>query len=244
MSKKIAAGADSILLDVKVGSGAFMKTLEEARELAQVMVDIGRDCGRSMAAVLTCMDAPLGQAVGNGLEVAEAVDVLKGGGPEDIKELSIELTAGILAMAKDIPLEKAREMASATLKDGRAFNKFVEMVSAQGGDISYIQNPAMFMSATVTPLTSPVSGYVCAMNGELCGTASHILGHCPMGLHDPAAGIIFHKKIGDRVEKGETLADLHSDIPEAIQESLQMLTAAYTFSDTKPKIGPLVLETM
>jgi pyrimidine-nucleoside phosphorylase len=118
------------------------------------------------------------------------------------------------------------------------------MAAAQGGDVSYLHNPSLFMSATVTALVSPQAGYVASMNGELCGTASHILGHCPLGMFDTAAGVIFHKKIGDYVEKGETLADLHSDIPEAIQEALEMLTNAYGFSDTKPQIGPLVLETM
>jgi len=235
MSKKIAAGAQTIVLDIKVGSGAFMKSLPEAQELARVMVDIGKDCGRNMSAVITAMDAPLGQAVGNALEVAEAIDVLKGAGPTDVRDLSIELTAQILSLAKGMDISQAREKAAATLDDGTAFAKFTDMVEAQGGNI-----PTQFVGANIVrPLPAPKSGYISTINGQICGHAAHI---CSTANTDLSAGIIFIKKPGDYVEAGEALAYLHSNDEAAISQAQALLLTAYDFSDEKSAEIPLIYE--
>ncbi|MCL2855417.1 MAG: thymidine phosphorylase [Defluviitaleaceae bacterium] len=221
MSKKIAAGADAIVLDVKVGSGAFMKTLEDARHLAQIMVDIGKDCGRKVAAVLTAMDAPLGNAVGDGVEVLEAIDVLNGAGPDDIRELSVQLTAQIYSLAKDVDVDAARKLAEATLADGMAFEKFQQMVKVQGGQLDEIAKTPS------SPFVAPQTGYIFAMDGEICGMAAHLVD-----------GITFHKKLGNWVEQGEVLALIHGNNPK----TPEMLAKAYTFAQTKPTPTPLIYE--
>jgi len=235
MSKKIAAGAEVIVLDVKVGSGAFMKSLPEARELARIMVDIGKDCGRKMAAVVTAMDAPLGYAVGNGLEVSEAIRCLQGGGPDDIRVLSIELTAHILMLAKDINEDEARKMAADTLDNGAALAKFMEMAVAQGADEHF----ELELSAHRTGIHAPRAGYITAMDGEVCGHAAHI---CSNGNSDMTAGIVFQKKTGDYVEQGETVAYLLSNDPAALEQARALLETAYTLGDAKPADVPLVYE--
>ncbi|MDR2166955.1 MAG: thymidine phosphorylase [Clostridiales bacterium] len=233
MSKKIAAGAQSIVLDIKVGSGAFMKNLDEARQLARIMVDIGRDCGRNMSAVLTAMDAPLGRAVGNAVEVIEAVEVLRGGGSEDVKTLSIELVAQILVLAEGHGESEARAMAVNALTSGAAFDKFAEMVAAQGGDVAYIHDTSLFPKPKhILTLTAPQSGYVDALNGQICGFAAHTSGE----------GIIFEKKTGDIVARGCALAYIHSNDLNAAKEAHDLLLKAYKFSESKPKEIPLIYE--
>jgi len=226
MSKKIAAGAKNIVLDVKAGSGAFMKTHEEARQLAQVMVDIGRDCGRNMAAVITAMDAPLGRAVGNASEVAEAADVLRGDGPNDIKELSVELTAQILMIAKDMDETKARKAAQNCIDDGSAYKRFERMVLAQGGSLEYIDNWASDVQCT--PLRAVKAGCIDIMNGQACGHASRMVDD-----------IIFIKKTGDYVDEGEIIAEIYGANPNP---AMELLDTAYKYSDVKPKQNPLIYE--
>jgi len=212
-----------------------MKTLPEARELAQAMVDIGKDCGRKISAVITAMDAPLGAAVGNALEVVEAIEVLQGAGPADIRQLSIELTAQILMLAKDMDKKQAKEMAATSLDDGTALGKFNQMIKAQGGII-----PLSFAEANIVrPLTSPCEGYIGRINGQICGHAAHI---CSAANTDPLAGIIFTKKIGDYVGKGETLAYLHTNDNKTAMEAEELLKTAYSFANEKPEDMPLIYE--
>jgi pyrimidine-nucleoside phosphorylase len=240
MSKKIAAGAQSIVLDIKVGSGAFMKDLDSARQLARIMVDIGRDCGRNMSAVITAMNAPLGRAVGNAIEVIEAIQVLKGDGPDDIKILSIELVAQILTLAKGLNAHEAKKIAEASLTSGAAFNKFVEMVAAQSGDTAYIHDTSLFpRSRPLDFLLSPETGYIDSINGQICGLAANI---CSIGNTDLFAGIHFEKKTGDFVEQGQPLAILRSNDPNALKKAQELLVTAYNFADTKPAEIPLIHE--
>lgn len=247
MSKKLAAGAQCILLDVKVGSGAFMKTLEEAKELARVMTEIGNRAGRRTGALITNMDRPLGYAVGNALEVAEACETLRGRGPEDLTEICIRLAGGLLQLAglcKE--KEEACEWARAQLKNGCAFAKWKEMIAAQGGDAQFAENPNRFPKAEKKLfLFAEEEGYIASLNTEKCGEASVLLG---AGRErkgdpiDPAAGILLKKKPGDFVRQGDILAELHFSgkvDPTAAQEILQK---AYSVSLYKPELSPLIYE--
>lgn len=217
MSKKIAAAADIIVLDVKFGSGAFMKTLEEARHLAQIMVDIGRDCGRKVSAVITPMDAPLGNAVGTGVEVLEALEVLKNKGPADIRELSVKLSAQILSLAFDIKEDAACGLAEEVLQNGKAYQKFCEMVKEQGGNLDELVNKVYH---NTIHLKSPKTGYITHMNGEICGMAAH-----------KTDGIIFHKKPGDHVIKGQTLAHIYPNQFTDVDKTLEDLLASLRFAN-------------
>ena len=247
MSKKLAAGAQCILLDVKVGSGAFMKTLEEAKELARVMTEIGNRAGRRTGALITNMDRPLGYAVGNALEVAEACETLRGRGPEDLTEICIRLAGGLLQLAglcKE--KEEACERAKAQLKNGCAFAKWKEMIAAQGGDAQFAENPNRLPKAEKELfLFAEEEGYIASLNTEKCGEASVLLG---AGRErkgdpiDPAAGILLKKKPGDFVRQGDILAELHFSgkvDPTAAQEILQK---AYSVSLYKPELSPLIYE--
>lgn len=247
MSKKLAAGAQCILLDVKVGSGAFMKTLEEAKELARVMTEIGNRAGRRTGALITNMDRPLGYAVGNALEVAEACETLRGRGPEDLTEICIRLAGGLLQLAglcKE--KEEACEWARAQLKNGCAFAKWKEMIAAQGGDAQFAENPNRLPKAEKKLfLFAEEEGYIASLNTEKCGEASVLLG---AGRErkgdpiDPAAGILLKKKPGDFVRQGDILAELHFSgkvDPTAAQEILQK---AYSVSLYKPELSPLIYE--
>lgn len=247
MSKKLAAGAQCILLDVKVGSGAFMKTLEEAKELARVMTEIGNRAGRRTGALITNMDRPLGYAVGNALEVAEACETLRGRGPEDLTEICIRLAGGLLQLAglcKE--KEEACERARAQLKNGCAFAKWKEMIAAQGGDAQFAENPNRLPKAEKKLfLFAEEEGYIASLNTEKCGEASVLLG---AGRErkgdpiDPAAGILLKKKPGDFVRQGDILAELHFSgkvDPTAAQEILQK---AYSVSLYKPELSPLIYE--
>ena len=247
MSKKLAAGAQCILLDVKVGNGAFMKTLEEAKELARVMTEIGNRAGRRTGALITNMDRPLGYAVGNALEVAEACETLRGRGPDDLTEICIRLAGGLLQLAglcKE--KEEACEWARAQLKNGCAFAKWKEMIAAQGGDAQFAENPNRLPKAEKKLfLFAEEEGYIASLNTEKCGEASVLLG---AGRErkgdpiDPAAGILLKKKPGDFVRQGDILAELHFSgkvDPTAAQEILQK---AYSVSLYKPELSPLIYE--
>jgi len=246
MSKKLASGADAIVLDVKTGRGAFMQTLQEARELARVMVDIGKGAGKRITALLTGMDRPLGASIGNALEVAEAAEVLKGGGPQDLKEICIELAANMLALGGKGALEECRGMAWKAISGGAGMAKLIEMVKRQGGDPEAVENPDRLPQAPVkAEWRAAASGYIQSMRAEKLGMASVILGagrKTKKDAIDPAAGIVLLKKTGDMVEKGDAIAVLHTSKEECIPEALQILNASVEIGDKTPAVMPLILD--
>jgi pyrimidine-nucleoside phosphorylase len=227
MSKKIAAGADAIVLDVKTGAGAFMKTLDDSRELAKAMVRIGNNVGRKTMAVISDMSQPLGFAIGNALEVKEAIDTLKGEGPEDLAELSLTLGSHMVFLAgKAESLADARQLLEAAIADGSALEKMKVFLSSQGGDASVVDDPSKLPQARfVTPLEAKTSGYVSEIIADEVGTAAMLLGAGRATKEseiDLAVGLILKKKIGDKVEIGEPLAEIHSNSEdiEEVRESL------------------------
>lgn len=224
MSKKLASGTDTILLDVKVGQGAFMKNIEEARALSKLMIEIGENLHRDVKAVITDMDQPLGYAIGNTLEVKEVIETLQGNGPEDLTTLCLELGAIMLVQAQIYQDKKAARAAlEENLHNGKGFEKLVELVKAQKGDTSVILDPSNFAVAKkIKAIKSPQSGYLNKMNALKIGQVALELG---AGRHqkeddiDFAAGIVLAKKVNDYIEKGEVIAHLHSD--KAISKELQ-----------------------
>ena len=245
MSKKLAAGSDAILLDVKTGSGAFMKSLDDAIELAREMVTIGENAGKTTVALITEMDIPLGHNIGNSLEVIEAIETLKGNGPKDLTDVCVELGANLLFMAGVNTLENTRLMVREALQDGRAFNKMIEFVKAQGGDSSFIEDNSKFDKAKFEyEVLSLEEGYVYEMNTEKIGISSVLLGagrHTKDDIIDFAAGIRLEKKTGDKVKKGDTLAILYTNNEESISEAEALVYQAYKILNEKPKLNPLVL---
>ena len=245
MSKKLASGSDAIVMDVKTGSGAFMKTVEAAKELAQAMVDIGKGAGKKTVALLTEMDRPLGYNIGNDLEVEEAIDILKGKGTDDLKEVCVELAANMLLLAGKGTLDGCREMAVQVIEDGRALSKLKEMVAKQGGDPLCIDDPSKLPKAPVQKKwKAEASGYVCGMQAEKLGMASLILGAGRLtkkDIVDPSAGIVLLKKTGDKIEKGETLAILHTSKDVSVPEAINLLNAALVVEETPVSLGPLIL---
>ncbi len=216
MSKKLASGADCILLDVKCGNGAFMKNKEDAKKLAKTMVDIGKKLNKNVIAEITDMDQPLGKAVGNNLEIKEVIDTLNNKGPKDITELCIESGSIMLTQAKLFKNEEeARKALVENLNNGNAFKKFVDFVEAQNGDISYILNPDKFdVAKNILPIYSEEEGFVKEINALTIGISSMHLGGGREKIEDVidmSAGIILNKKIGDKVEKGELLATLYTN---------------------------------
>ena len=236
MSKKLASGADAIVLDVKTGNGAFMKSLNDARVLAEEMVEIGYLSGKKMKAVITDMDQPLGYAVGNALEVKEAIDTLKGHGPEDLTELVITLGSYmVIAAEKADTFEDAAQLMEMTLKNGDAWEKFCEFVEAQGGDVSQVQDKALLPCAKyIIPVKSEESGYVIAIETEEIGRICLLLGggrETKESIIDPAVGIVLCRKKGDYIAKDEILAYIHADDDEKLSEAETRLRAAYSYSD-------------
>ncbi len=216
MSKKIAAGADAIVLDVKFGAGAFMKTLEDAKQLAQAMVEIGRDAQRQTVAFLTDMNQPLGSAIGNALEVKEAIETLKGHGPKDLEELVLQLASQMVVLAKKAPdVETAYEQLKEKLHRGEAFNKFKEFVQAQGGDVAQIENPDLLPKAdSIIPVKASQSGYVHQIDALSIGLAAMKLGAgraTKDDMIDMAVGVVLDKKVGDSVGEGDVLAYIHAN---------------------------------
>lgn len=239
MSKKLAAGSDGIVLDVKTGSGAFMKTLEDSITLAQKMVSIGNGAGRTCTALITDMDVPLGMAVGNSLEVTESIEVLRGRGPADLKEVSLRLAAEMLHTAGLGNAKSCYYMAAETLQDGRAFEAFVQMVEAQGGDSDYIRHPELFAkSPLVHEVKAEEDGYVTGMDTEGIGFSSVLLkaGRSRKDdIIDSSAGLILKKKYGDWVKKGEVLAELHASEESLFGPAEKLLLRSYRISEEKPK---------
>lgn len=216
MSKKLASGANAICLDVKVGSGAFMKNLIEATKLAELMVKIGNNAGRKITAILTDMDEPLGFAVGNQLEVIEAINTLKGNGPKDLTDLCLEIGAYLVLDAKKADsFEEAKKLLKAQINNGQAFEKLCEMVIAQGGDVNYIKNPDLWPKAKeIIEIKATEDGYVNHINALEIGVGSMLLGGGRETIQDKidfSVGIVLNKKIDDFVQKGDVLAYIHTN---------------------------------
>lgn len=245
MSKKLAAGSDCILLDVKTGSGAFMKTLEDSIELAKTMVAIGERAGRRTVALISDMNRPLGCNIGNSLEVIEAVDTLKGKGPEDLTGVCISLAANMLYLAGKGDINECEALAAETIKDGSAFEKFKEMIAAQGGDVSVLDDTDKFEKATVIyEVKATEDGYISNIDTEKYGIASVLLGAGREKKGDPidySAGIIMNKNTGDAVKNGETIATLLTNKQELCQNAEKTLLEAVTISSEKPELPPHVL---
>lgn len=237
MSKKLAGGADGIVLDVKTGCGAFMETEEDARELAQIMVGIGEDAGRDTVALLSDMNQPLGHAVGNALEVKEALATLRGDGPEDFWRHCLEVAGYMLLLAgRAETIEEAKQLATAARDDGRALQKFREMVEAQGGNVDQIDDPGLLPRARyVEDIVAPRDGYVAAMDTADLGWASVKLGAGRLvksDVIDHAVGFILPLKIGDHVSAGQVIGTIHANDPAKLQETREDILAAITFADS------------
>lgn len=245
MSKKIAAGADGIVLDVKTGSGAFMKSPEDSFRLAKAMVEIGTQVGRRTVALITGMEQPLGFAVGNALEVKEAIAVLEGRGPKDLEELCLILGARMLMLAglADTP-EAGRQRLEVLLADGTAREKFKQLISAQGGNAAVVENPELLPAARIQrEVAATEGGFVKQIAAETIGLAATVLGagrETKDSPVDPAVGIVLTKKIGDRAAAGEPLAVVHSNDPDKAALAASMITGAYTFADAKPPVPKLI----
>ena len=246
MSKKLASGANTILLDVKFGSGAFMKTLENARDLARTMVEIGSSLNRDTRAVLTDMDEPLGMAVGNNLEVKEAIATLQGKGPKDLVELVTTAGAIMLEQAKiAATYEEGRSKIQAAIANGAGFAKLKELFAAQGGDVSYLEHPEKFpVSKHLVPILSKEDGYVSRIDSLSIGVSSMQLGGGRATMDDTidmSAGIVLRKKIGDPVRKGEPLAICHTN-KENCEEVFRNVLSAFSIQKEKPEERKIVFD--
>lgn len=244
MSKKLAAGSDCILLDVKTGSGAFMKTMEEAVKLARTMVVIGEGAGRRTVALITDMDTPLGCSIGNSLEVSESMEVLKGRGPEDLKEVSLRLAADMLYLVGKGTPEACRQMAEKTLEDGSAFEAFCTMVRKQGGDDSVLRDYEKFPKAPFSlEVRAEQDGFVTGMDAEQIGICSVILGagrETKESGIDFTAGLVLHKKYGEAVRAGDSLVTLYTSAREKLAEAEKLYRKAVTLGKAAPEPKPLV----
>ena len=246
MSKKLASGAQAILLDVKAGSGAFMKNIEDARELAKAMVDIGKENGRSVKAILTDMDRPLGHAIGNALEIHEVIDTLKGHGPEDLTHECIIMAAHMLVLSHMCDYETALNRVQQALDSGAALERLRLMIEAQGGDSRVIDDDRVLTIGKFTyDVTSPQDGYITHMNTEQCGIASVMLGAgrtIKDGPIDYSAGIVMHKKTGDSVTVGESIATLYASDESLFTNAAQTYLEAITIGNTAPKVVDTILD--
>ena len=244
MSKKIAAGAQAIVLDVKVGTGAFMETLPEARQLAELMVAIGRLSGRKVVALLSDMNQPLGNAVGNALEVKEAIDTLQGGGPADFREHCLVVASHLLVVGrKAVDIDEARRMAETTLQDGIAWQQFRRLVTSQGGEVSVVDKPALLPQAPlVETVAAERSGYLLGIDAREVGETSVELGAGRTRKEDPidhAVGIVIHHKVGDHIGKGEGLFTIHANDLSKMVAARKRLLAAHQWSDHPVEPLPL-----
>lgn len=237
MSKKLASGADAICLDVKVGSGAFMKNVEDASKLASLMVSIGKNCGKNLTAILTNMDEPLGLAVGNSLEVIEAIQTLNGKGPKDFTALCLEVAAHlVLASHTCETLEEAKSLLNQQISNQQGLHTLAALVKAQGGDEAYIYNPDLFPKAKYTfEVVSKTSGYVSHIDALAIGNAAMMLGagRSRIGEEiDHSVGIVLGKKVNDKVCSGEVLATIYSN-KENVSEEIEIITKAYTIAENQ-----------
>ena len=248
MSKKLAAGSNSIVLDVKCGSGAFMREPEDAETLATKMVEIGKRCGRNMAALITNMDIPLGFAIGNSLEVKEAYSILSGAGPADLREVCVELATNMVSLALGYTAEEAREKVLDAIESGKAKAKFTEWIVAQGGDPTLAADPSSLPVSSIKHEVRAISGgYISKMNAEEIGVSSVILGagrETKDSVIDHSAGIVLVKKLGDKVEIGDTLAVLHTNNKDAIPAAEAKFLGAISMSDEPVEVGKLIYKTV
>lgn len=245
MSKKIASGADAIVLDVKTGDGAFMKTLDDSVSLAEAMVSIGKLAGRTMTAVISEMDQPLGNAVGNALEVKEAIATLKGNGPADLVELVLTLGSHMVVAAKKADsIEEAREKLEYSIKNGHAFEAFKQFIVAQGGCIEEVLHPEKLPTAKyVEDVVSEEEGYVSKIQTEEIGRISLLLGggrETKESEIDLAVGLILNKKHGDKVQIGDALATIHANDEEKLKQAKERLRTAYTIVNEKVEKQPTI----
>lgn len=246
MSKKLASGSETILLDVKFGSGAFMKTIDDARELAKTMVSIGDGLNRDTRAILTDMEQPLGMAVGNALEVKEAIATLKGNGPKDLVELCLTAGAIMLEQAKiSKNEEEGRKLLQEKIANGEAFEKLCQFVEAQGGDVSYIRHPEKFeVSKIICDVISLDDGYIAKIDSLEIGESAMRLGAGRATMQDVidmSAGIILNKKVGDKVKNGDVLCTIHTNVAK-YKEIMEDIRRSFKISPTKIKVPPIVHE--
>ena len=244
MSKKIAGGAQAIVLDVKWGLGAFMESLDEARQLAKLMVEIAKLAGRKAVALLSDMNQPLGNAVGNALELKEAIETLHGGGPADFKEHCIGVAKYLLTLGGVADsFESAQLMAETALQDGRAWSRFRELVIAQGGDVSFVDTPSKLPTATIVrQISAPQSGYITQINAGDVGESAVLLGGGRAKKGDPidhAVGLIVHYKVGDFVEKGQPVLTIHANDSVKLNDALNHLRSSVVFSEEPVQPLPL-----
>ena len=246
MSKKLAADDDCVVLDVKTGSGSFMKTKEQSRELAEWMVAIGKAAGKRMRALITDMDRPLGHAIGNSLEVVEAIETLMGNGPEDLTELSVALASHMLVISDRGSYEECEKNVRRVIASGEALMTFANMVEAQGGNKEWILHPELFPKAPYElEVKAEASGYITGVNTEGYGTASLLLGagrNTKEDKIDFAAGISLVKKTGDKVEKGDVIAVLYTSDESRLEAAAKRLIDATFIGDTKPEDVPLIYD--
>lgn len=247
MSKKLAAGSDKIVLDVTTGSGAFMKNTRDAKKLAKHMVAIGNHAGKETVAILTGMEEPLGFAIGNNMEVKEAIEVLKGDGPEDVKEVSVALAGMMLSLGlENVSHSQGKRMAKKALSSGQAFEKFKEMVQAQGGDIRYVEHPEFFeRDAFEGEVLAAEDGFLSGMDTEKIGVAAGLLGagrETKDSVIDMSAGIYLKKKIGDTVKKGEPIAVCYAGTKEKLNRGMAMFESSIRYSKEAPRIPKLIVD--
>lgn len=247
MSKKLAAGSDKIVLDVTTGSGAFMKNTRDAKKLAKHMVAIGNHAGKETVAILTGMEEPLGFAIGNNMEVKEAIEVLKGDGPEDVKEVSVAIAGMMLSLGlENVSHSQGKRMAKKALSSGQAFEKFKEMVQAQGGDIRYVEHPEFFeRDAFEGEVLAAEDGFLSGMDTEKIGVAAGLLGagrETKDSVIDMSAGIYLEKKIGDTVKKGEPIAICYAGTKEKLNRGMAMFENSIRYSKEAPRIPKLIVD--
>ncbi|ONI43724.1 thymidine phosphorylase [Candidatus Epulonipiscium fishelsonii] len=244
MSKKIAAGSDAIVLDIKTGSGAFMKNIDDAIKLAKEMVSIGHHVGREVIGIITDMNIPLGFTIGNSIEVIEAINTLKGQGPKDLTEVSKVLATNMLYLAEKGTMEECAKMTDEAISSGRAFEKLVQMVKAQGGDVDVIMDTNKFEKAKITwKVKATKSGYISHMDTEDCGSASVILGAGRETVDsdiDFSAGIILKAKVGDYVEEGQVIAEFLTSSEDKLKAAENKFINSISWSEDKPLLKPLI----
>ena len=245
MSKKLAEGIDALVLDVKTGSGAFMKTEDDAAFLAELMVETGERMGKEVVALITDMDQPLGSMIGNALEVVEAVEVLRGEGPEDLRQLCLELAGWMLHLGQvSATVEDGKRQSEKLISSGKALDKFRQMVELQGGDPRAIDDPGKLPQAQRTmTISSPEGGYLASLKCEQIGTACVVLGggrERKEDSVDPAVGIVLHKKVGDAVSTGELLATIHYNSEARAQRVRELLEVSYQIADSPLEKRPLI----
>jgi pyrimidine-nucleoside phosphorylase len=249
MSKKLAAGADAIVLDVTTGSGAFMQEYKDALKLGKIMVDIGLELGKETVAVVSNMDEPLGFAIGNSLEVKEAIEILKDKGPEDLRNLCLVLGANMLKLGGEVKsYEEGKNRLEKILQEGTAFNKFKEMIIAQGGNPEIIDKPELLpLAKHCTKIKADISGYVQKIDSRLIGESAMLLGagrEKKESEIDLSVGIILKKKVSSKVNINEDLAEVYYNDSENLKEANNKLFSSFVIGDKKPKKLPLILATI